>query len=152
MRTRHRSEASSGFTLLEMLIVVAVLGLVLGMIVLRGPVRSQGLDTRAAAREVAGTLRAARARAITTDRPVLFLLDPAHHAFQVEGSPPRTLPTGLNAALLSRAQLGQRPLSAISFAPDGSSSGGAVVLADGHHRLAVSVDWLTGRVSIASGQ
>jgi general secretion pathway protein H len=41
-----------------------------------------------------------------------------------------------------------RPLGAITFAPDGSSSGGRVVLRAGANAVTVLVDWLTGRVSI----
>jgi general secretion pathway protein H len=40
-------------------------------------------------------------------------------------------------------------LGNIRFNPDGSSSGGRIVLADGTRRIAVGVDWLTGRVVIA---
>ena len=37
----------------------------------------------------------------------------------------------------------------IRFNPDGSSTGGRITLADGSRRVAVGVDWLTGRVSVA---
>ena len=37
----------------------------------------------------------------------------------------------------------------IRFNPDGSSSGGRITLADGSRRVAVGVDWLTGRVTVA---
>jgi general secretion pathway protein H len=39
----------------------------------------------------------------------------------------------------------------IRFNPDGSSTGGRIVLADGHRSIDIGVDWLTGRVSIANG-
>ena len=42
-----------------------------------------------------------------------------------------------------------RRTGAISFAPDGSSSGGRIERADGGRRMRVSVDWLTGRVGVA---
>jgi hypothetical protein len=41
-------------------------------------------------------------------------------------------------------------LGAITFAPDGSSSGGRVVLVAGANAVAIVVDWLTGRVSVAN--
>ena len=40
----------------------------------------------------------------------------------------------------------------IRFQPDGSSTGGRITLADGRRRMAVGVDWLTGRVSVADVQ
>ena len=36
----------------------------------------------------------------------------------------------------------------IRFFPDGSSTGGEIVLGDGRSKFHVQVDWLTGRVSI----
>lgn len=42
--------------------------------------------------------------------------------------------------------------AAISFAPDGSSSGGRVVLSVGDRREAIDVDWLTRRVSVTDAR
>jgi hypothetical protein len=41
---------------------------------------------------------------------------------------------------------------AIRFAPDGSSSGGGVVLTEGAVRMLVTVDGLTGRVRFTDGR
>src|SRR5438874_1500850 len=40
----------------------------------------------------------------------------------------------------------------IRFNPDGSSTGGRISLADGRQKMAVGVDWLSGRVSVADVQ
>jgi general secretion pathway protein H len=40
----------------------------------------------------------------------------------------------------------------IRFNPDGSSTGGRISVADGARSIAVGVDWLSGRVSVAEGQ
>ena len=37
----------------------------------------------------------------------------------------------------------------IRFNPDGSSTGGRISVADGARSIAVGVDWLSGRVSVA---
>lgn len=129
-----------GFTLLEMLVVLAVLGLVAGLVVARGPMRSAGLDARTAANQLAGVLRAARSEAIATDRPVAVLIDGVAGTVRIGPGPPRSL----GATLLPPA----RP---IVFAPDGSSAGGRIGVAAGPVRRQVAVDWLTGRVSIADG-
>ena len=67
-------------------------------------------------------------------------LDPAAHALRIGDALPRALPPGVALAA---------PADGISFAPDGSSSGGRIALATGPVRLEVAVDWLTGRVSVA---
>ncbi len=122
--------------------VLAVIGLALGIFVSRGPMRSPTLEVRAAASEIVQALRGARARAIAADRPVAFVMDAARHQYRIEGEPPQAFPAALSVSLTA-------PAGAIRFAPDGSSSGGRIALADGGHATVVSVDWLTGRVRMS---
>ncbi len=144
-----RRDDPAGFTLLELLVVLAVLGLVLGIVVTRGPMRSAALELRAASSELAGALRSARARAIVSDRTVLLVIDTATHQYQTGGDPPRSLPWSVAITVTAPANLvAGNWLTGIRFSPDGGSSGGIVVLADGTHRALLSVDWLTGRVSL----
>ncbi len=154
MRPASR-RAGAGFTLIEMIVVLAVLGFVLGMVLSRGPQRSARLELDGAAREIAGALRGARARAIAQDRPVLVAIDAADHAYTVDGAThalPKQLPLKLvaNGAVAAPGG-GAARLAAISFLPDGSSSGGRVEIAGGARRVLIGVDWLTGRVSVADG-
>ena len=137
--TLDRRRHTGGFTLIEMLVVLAVLGMVLAVTLLHGRSRNPALEASSAAGIVAAVLRAARAQAIAEDRPVRVSVDPAQHSLRVNGRPPRTL----------RPEIAAVPPTGIAFAPDGSASGGAVLVAEGAHRLAVQVDWLTGRVSVA---
>jgi hypothetical protein len=39
-----------------------------------------------------------------------------------------------------------------SFAPDGSATGGVIILGTPGRRILVGVDWLTGRVDIADAR
>ncbi len=137
--TAREQRGEGGFTLLEMLVMLAVLGLMVGLVVARGPMRSAGLDARMAANQLAGTLRAARSQAIAADQPVAVAIDAASGLVQVGSATPRAI----GAAVSGLA----RPLV---FLPDGSSRGAAVIVASGPVRMRVTVDWLTGRVSIAN--
>jgi general secretion pathway protein H len=134
---RKLPPSEAGFTLIEVLVVMVVLGMIAGLIAYRGPPRSRSLDLQAQTAEVARTLRAARSRAITANRSVSVTFDPTARTVSVDGVV-RPFPT----ALAKRA--------GIRFSPDGSSSGGRVELAAGERRQSVSVDWLTGRVSIGA--
>ncbi len=127
----------SGFTLLEMLVVIAVLGLAATVVLTSVPPRSVRAEVRAGAAALAGGLRTARGRAIATDRPVAVVLDPASRMFRVGAGPVTRLPDRL-------AMAATRP--AIVFAPDGSSSGGRIELASGGIHVQLDVSWLTGRV------
>ncbi len=123
-----------------MIVVLAVLGLVAGLVLGRGPMRSAGLDARVAANLLAGTLRGARSEAIATDRSVAVVINGPAGTVQVGARPPRPLGAVLRP-----------PAQAIVFRPDGSSAGGRVGVEAGPVRKEVAIDWLTGRVSIADG-
>ena len=138
--------ADAGFTLIEVLVVLAILGLVAGLVAVRGPSRSAALDLRAASGEVARAMRLARTQAIAGNAAVPVVLDPATSGYRVGDGPPRRLPAGIGLSVIAVAGAG---LPTISFAPDGSSSGGRVELAAGGRRVQVGVEWLTGRVVVA---
>ncbi|HVB18126.1 MAG TPA: GspH/FimT family pseudopilin [Stellaceae bacterium] len=152
-RRRQRSPATigaAGFTLIEMLVVVAIMAVSLVLIVGYKPPWSQGFDIETTAAELAGELRLVRSEAIAENRAVALQIDLAHHLYRAGTAPPRPLPAGLAIQLLTIAgeQQGKRS-GDIRFNPDGSSTGGRIVLAYGPRRVAVGVDWLTGRVSVA---
>lgn len=121
------SKAEQGFTLLEMLVTIAVMGLALLLIAYYAQPHSKRLEAERAAQNVAASMRQDRGLAIATGQPVRFTLPP--------------LPGWLRVT----AEL---PAKGLVFEPDGSSSGGAVLLAAPGMRSLISADWLTGRVSI----
>lgn len=142
----RRQARQSGFTLLEMLVVLAVLGLVIGIVVSRGPSGSVVLDLRAQAALITQALRSARGEAIATDRHVAFLLDAPSHRFQVGTHPPSDLAAQMQVSMQAA---GTGPGQArIVFAPDGSATGGRIALEQGRSHLLITVDWLTGRTSV----
>lgn len=132
---------AAGFTLIEVLVVLVILGLMAELVIARGPARSAGVDARAASNVLAGSLRVARSEAIVTDRPVLVTIDGPSGSVRVGKAASRRL----SAVLIP-------PAHPIVFAPDGSSSGGSIGVVAGTVRYAVSVEWLTGRISIAAAQ
>ncbi len=141
---------SHGFTLLELLIVVAIMGLVIAVVVTHGPMHSQGLQTRAAAGSLAQTLRSARAQAIARSRIVSVVIDPAAHNFAADRGPLRTLAADMAVTSLPGTLPGPHGTSILRFSPDGSASGGGVTLGAGRRALTISVEWLTGRVKVAN--
>ncbi|HVE20519.1 MAG TPA: prepilin-type N-terminal cleavage/methylation domain-containing protein [Acidocella sp.] len=121
------SHTERGFTLLEMLITIVVMGLMMLLITGYAQPHSHRLEVERAAQRVAAVMRQDRGLAIATGRPVRVTL-PA-------------LPGWLSV-------IAQFPKEGLIFAPDGSSSGGTVLLAAPGMRSLISANWLTGQISI----
>ncbi|WP_428377058.1 prepilin-type N-terminal cleavage/methylation domain-containing protein [Lichenicoccus sp.] len=137
-RTRSANGAAAGFTLIEMIVVLAVLGLVLTIVLQRGPTRSPSLDLRAASRSLTDALRQARGRAIATDRPVLVTALQAREALARLGSrvtlelhSPPGEPTG-NGTL--------------RFDADGGATAALIRLSEGDVALDLGIDWFSGQI------
>ncbi|HEY1410651.1 MAG TPA: GspH/FimT family pseudopilin [Rhodopila sp.] len=123
----------AGFTLIEMIVVIAIMAMVAGLVLVKQPWHSTGLNTDATVRALTNALRLARSRAIAQDRDVAVVTAP--RGFSVDGGPPWALP---REESLNPAQ--------VVFTPDGGSTGGTIMLAAGRRRIVVDVNWLTGRV------
>jgi general secretion pathway protein H len=150
MISRFKSER--GFTLVEVIVVLAILGLVLAMVATHGPLGVGTLTARAAANQLASGFRQARARAIADNRPVALSIDLVGHRWRVGTDRPTELPRNLDIAVLTVAgQTAGGTAAAIRFLPDGSSTGGRVELRDGRRLMKIGVDWLNGRVSVGDG-
>jgi general secretion pathway protein H len=146
-------EPCSGFTLIEVIVTLAILGFALVLVAGYKPPWSTGLGLKATASELASGLRLARSEAITSNRPVAFDLDVTHRLYRVGKGAERRLPAELSIELVTIAGEGRgASVGDIRFNPDGSSTGGRIVLAEGKRRTAVGVDWLTGRVSVADAR
>ena len=148
---RHGRDA--GFTLIELIVTLTILGLALALIVGYKPPWSSGLGLRGTAAELASGLRLARSEAILRNQSTAFEIDLAGHRYRVGSSAVRQLPGQLKLALLTvTGEQHYAAQGAIRFNPDGSSTGGRIEVADGARSIAVGVDWLSGRVSVAEGQ
>ena len=135
------------FRSIEILVVLAVLGLATGLVLARGPARSAGLDARAAAVEVADMLRQARAQAIAGNRVVRVIVDSSGRRVAAADGTMRGVSLSAGT-VVNLAGATRDDLAAITFAPDGSSTGGQIDLTVSGRRARVAVSWLTGRVSV----
>jgi general secretion pathway protein H len=151
MRTVCRDVArEQGLTLLELLIVLALMGL---MAAITLPMLGSGVSTselRASARQLAAGLRAARSDALAQRHEAFLLVDVAGKRFRVsDDARIHKLPDGVTLKLFTaQNDLVDANVGAIRFFPDGGSNGGRITIAAGERKFEVDVDWLTGRVAI----
>ena len=137
-------DPEAGFTLIEMIVVLVVLGLMVGILVSRGPTRSATIDLTAASRTLADALRHARGQAILTDRPVRISVLQAREALAHAAHRNQAGPIELS---LHSPPDDPHQDGTLRFNADGSANGARIVLAEGHEAVSISIDWLTGRIT-----
>ena len=140
----------AGVTLLELLIVIALMGIVAALVVpmFGGPVSTSEL--RATARQLAAGLRLARSEAVSERRETFLVVDVAGKRFKIDREArEHALPSKVDLKLFTaQNDLVSENVGAIRFYPDGGSNGGRITVAAGARKFNVDVDWLTGRVAI----
>jgi general secretion pathway protein H len=137
--------------LVELLVVLAIGGLLLAVTPPLITAALPGVELKAAARRTAGALRLAREIAIAEGRDAAWVLDIDHNRYRIEGDHRGgSLPGGLDIDLVAaQAEMQSDSVGAIRFYPDGSSTGGRVILKRGEGGFQVGVNWLTGRILVA---
>ena len=134
---------------MELLVVLAIMGLI-STLAVSGIARTMpGVTLRNDARLVADALRAARTAAVGGNREVTLVLDLEQRTATFDDRRPVRLDPDLGIALTTgTTEIADAQTGGISFFPDGTSTGGRVRLTLGERRQHVLVDWLTGTVSI----
>lgn len=136
----RRRSARAGFTLLELSLTLAILGLIAAIALPRVfPVRST-TDLRIRAYQVAAVLRADRNAAVRRGQPLATAVE-AHAVRSGATGGLVTLPDDVTVRV-DGAQ------TAVGFWPDGRTTGGRIVLARGTAAYGVLVDPATGAVTV----
>ncbi len=141
-----------GFTLFELLIVLALVALCMGAVTLLFRQPSAGAQLKTAAVTTASRLRDLRVAAMSTQTERLAVIDTNRRS--VRFSDRRStlqLPTSFSIRVTAAESEKKSPSAAgIRFYPNGSSSGGTIILRSKRQRYEVRVNWLTGRVSTSA--
>jgi len=133
---------SAGFTLVELLVVMGIMGLILAGVLAAKP-KTAATRVAVAARAVAATLQLARAQAMASNADTVVRIDVERRQFGMAGSM-HALPRGMTVAMTVAETERIADSGGMRFYPDGQSSGGEIVLMLEGRASRIAVNWLTG--------
>ncbi len=153
---RLAAAGAAGFTLLELLVVLAIAGL---LAALAPPAFTQMMDAsryRSTVRNVLATLHEVRAQSVAQGRPRQFVFDAEQRRFALDGARWQTIPEAVQLTVLAGEGVASEPgFLAIEFFPLGGATGGTVLVCRSSGAgVRITVDWLTGQISqqVSAGQ
>lgn len=150
--TKRVQARASGFSLVELLVALAIVGLVMAAAVPASARFYDSLQRREAIRETRNLFLVARERALSSGRVQDVMVKPNERRIWL-GDKEIILPEGQVLTVHGAAELNRARVGVIRFYPDGSSSGGGVdIAASNGGNTRISVDWLIGRVEIQQNQ
>lgn len=137
-----------GFTLVELLVVFAILAVVIGLVPVAFERFRESSQYRDAVRTMFSQMRSARLTAMAEGREVRFTVDLQGRAYGMEPNlKPLPEPLQLRAIVAGR-ELGPQGQASIRFLPSGGATGGSIeILRSPQVGTRLRVDWLSGRVS-----
>lgn len=154
---------SAGFTLIELIIVLMIIGISLGLVGFFVNQGASNLEIKRFAKEIATTLKYARNRAISEKKVYAFVISKSDGTYSLYASDisayneddmsesvmSRSVPEKLQIKFDERGKGALR----IDFFPGGNSTGGVIDIRNQADRsLLVTVNRLTGKVEISKNQ
>jgi general secretion pathway protein H len=149
LRPRRPGRARArGFTLIELMVVFAMIALVVGLVPIAFDRLHESAQYRDTVRAVLADMRAARQLAQSQGREVRFAVHLAQRRFGLEDGPQYEVPQPLQLrAVMASEEAGADGSLAIRFLPRGGASGGSVdVVRPSGTGVRLRVDWFSGRV------
>jgi general secretion pathway protein H len=142
--------AQRGFTLLEMVCVLAIIALLAAVLLPFIPHETSRSRLQAYALQVASLLKTDRNAAIRSQISVATRVDAESHAIRSGASRATVIvPDDVRFDALLSETCGRQPaLSTISFFANGTSCGGAIALTRFDTGYEIRVNWLTGRIEV----
>jgi len=147
---RSRTGPEAGFTLLEMVCALAIVGLLAAVLLPANPRQTSRPRLEAYAIETAALLKADRNAAIRRRLEVTTQVDAPSRSLR-SGASGQTVhvPEDVRFETLLPRNCDNRPVVAsISFFASGMSCGGVIVLARLDAGYEIRVNWLTGRIEV----
>lgn len=146
---RRARGGNRGTSLLEMLLVIALIAAasLLAAAAFTGGLK--GMQLRSTAKEVASQVRYTRTQAIATGQPQRFVIDPQERRWQAPNGRSGEIPQSLGVMFTGAREAQSSPgKGAILFFADGAATGGRISLTLERAAWEIDVAWLTGEVRL----
>lgn len=144
-----------GFTLMELVVTMAISALVIAVVATSLSASASKAEVRASGRRMAAALRYTRSLAIVKRQEQIFeiIIDDEGSSYRVPGKERGyELPKDVGVSLTTaRMELTGDDSGGIRFYPDGSSTGGSIMLGNDDFQQTLDIVWLTGEVVFREG-
>lgn len=141
--------AVAGYTLMELLIVIAVIAMVIVALPLMYAQWRPTVEAKVAVQSLTEAFRAARVTAITENQETSVVIDLSGRTYSVAAEAvPRRFDDEVALTIHDPKCLESATVAKIRFFADGGSSGCDMTITAGRRSYRIAVQWLTGRVSV----
>jgi len=148
----NAARQARGFTLVEIVVVIALIGLIFAVISVSIGAGLDGAKVRAASRDLAAALRYTRTQAIVKRESQALILDVDARSYTAPGKQAVQLPKQMSMKMLTAAsEQVDEGVGRIRFFADGSSTGGHIDLLREKAVWGIDIAWLTGEVTLREG-
>lgn len=145
--------SSRGFSLFELVLVLLLLGVSMAIVLPNIDKALQDREVRRSALGLAAAARDLRSHALLDGVPQQLVLNLSENSYRVAPSVEVRLPAAVEFLSVDGGETLDRDHKRFYFFPNGSSLGGAIVLADSAKAISylIRLEALTGRVEVARG-
>lgn len=134
-----------GFSLLEMIIVLSIIGILSSLTTQLLQPPSKRLEINNVTQALCSTLRHARGRAIATNIEKTVFIDVTNKKFTSSDLGYGIFPVDTLVLLdIAKPQSTEMNVGSITYFPDGTSTGGDIILKSSGIVTKISINWLTG--------
>jgi len=139
----------SGFTLIEVLVVMVMLAVIAGVVAFNMSGSLKASEIRAASRDMVAALRYTRSQAMVKHQEQKLMINLRDKSYKAPGKTAVKLPAEMEIKVFAaESDIASETSAGIRFFSDGSSNGGRVTLMMGERFWRINIAWLTGEIRV----
>ncbi len=141
--------SNAGFTLLELIVVLAIVALGYSAVAVNFSSGNDAMALKAAARDLTSGLRYVRSQAMLSHETATLDFNLSNNSYSLTGQKKiYMLPENIDVTINTAKEELHDGVAKLRFFPDGSSIGGRVTLEKKSHVQEININWLTGHVTL----